>query len=85
MGVGPLLSFAQYYAKLWGYERRSLQQQCVAIDSCEIGSREANYMRDLPLHHNRQEVEIMKEYSDFELFCGLQLISSLHCLPEVLP
>ena len=30
--------------------------------------REANYMRDLPLHHSQQEVEIMEEYSDFELF-----------------
>ena len=29
--------------------------------------REANYLRDLPLHHSQQEVEVMEEYSDFEL------------------
>lgn len=29
--------------------------------------REANYLRDLPLHHSQQEVDNTEEYSDFEL------------------
>lgn len=28
---------------------------------------EANYLRDLPLHHSQKEIDIEEEYSDFEL------------------
>ena len=29
--------------------------------------REANYLRDLPLHHSQREVEVTDDYSDFEI------------------
>ena len=29
--------------------------------------KEANYLRDLPLHHSQKEIATTEEYSDFEL------------------